>query len=150
MDAVIYNKASDLAAAIADSKEGIRFREAESAVKNDGVARNLAQRWHRVYHRVNEVLAAGDELPEADARAVEFIEAKVENHPLMLEYIDAHKAFSELLSNVDGVLSAAFNFGMDVAEDTVCGGDPAQDAKAAGGGPKEGANGEAPPAEGAN
>ncbi|MDR1961524.1 MAG: YlbF family regulator [Gracilibacteraceae bacterium] len=127
MDADIYLKASELARAIAESREGLRFREAESAVKNDSVARNLAQRWHKVYNRVSELLAEGDDLPEADARAVEFIEAKVENHPLMLEYIEAHKEFSELLSNVDGVLSAAFNFGMDVADDVVCGGSPGQD-----------------------
>ncbi|MDR1322072.1 MAG: YlbF family regulator [Gracilibacteraceae bacterium] len=141
MDAGIYLKASELASAIAESKEGLRFREAEAAVKSDGVARNLAQRWHKVYNRVSEILAAGDDLPEADARAVEFIEAKVENHPLMLEYIDAHKAFSELLSNVDGVLSAAFNFGMDVAEDTLCG--PDQSNAGAG------ASGQAPAGEGA-
>ncbi|MDR1604684.1 MAG: YlbF family regulator [Gracilibacteraceae bacterium] len=126
MDAGIYLKASELAHSIAESKEGLRFREAETAVREDSVARNLAQRWHKVYNRVSALLAEGDDLPEADARAVEFIEAKVENHPLMLEYIDAHKAFSELLSNVDGVLSAAFNFDMDAADDTVCGGCPGQ------------------------
>ncbi|MDR1070165.1 MAG: YlbF family regulator [Gracilibacteraceae bacterium] len=146
MDAGIYLKASELASAIAESKEGLRFREAEAAVKNDGVARNLAQRWHKVYNRVSEILAAGDDLPEADARAVEFIEAKVENHPMMLEYIDAHKAFSELLSNVDGVLSAAFNFGMDVADDTLCGPDPS-DAAGIGGVSEKG--GQAPAGEGA-
>jgi cell fate (sporulation/competence/biofilm development) regulator YlbF (YheA/YmcA/DUF963 family) len=134
MDADIYLKASELARSIAESKEGLRFREAESAVKSDSVARNLAQRWHKVYNRVSAILSEGEDLPESDARAVEFIEAKVENHPLMLEYIDAHKAFSELLSNVDGVLSAAFNFGMDIADDTVCGGRPGQDDAELGGG----------------
>jgi cell fate (sporulation/competence/biofilm development) regulator YlbF (YheA/YmcA/DUF963 family) len=126
VDADIYLKASELARSIAESKEGVRFREAENAVREDSVARNLAQRWHKVYNRVSSLLAEGEDLPEADARAVEFIEAKVENHPLMLEYIDAHKAFSELLSNVDGVLSAAFNFDMDAADETGCGGCPGQ------------------------
>lgn len=127
MNADIYLKASELARVIAESDEGMRFREAERAIMNDAVAKSLAQRWHKVYDRVRDLMVSGQELEEKDARAVEFIEAKVENHPLMLEYIEAHKDFGELLSNVDGVLSAAFNFNLEPStEGNVCAGCPSQ------------------------
>lgn len=116
MNSEVYNRACELAKTIADSSEAQLLRKAEKEIRKDKIASNLAERWKRVYERISELQSSGKELTEQDEKAVEFIEAKVENHPLILEFIDAHQKFMQMLQDVDGVLSGALSF--DTEEET--------------------------------
>ncbi len=116
MNSEVYVKACDLAKTIAESPEAQLLRKAEKEIRKDKVASNLTERWKRVYERISELQSAGKDLSEQDEKAVEFIEAKVENHPLILEFIDAHQKFMEMLEDVNGVLSGALTF--DTEEET--------------------------------
>lgn len=110
MNSEIYIKATELAKAIAESPEAEQLQKAEREIRQDKVANNLTERWKKVYERVTEVQNNGQELTEQDEKAIEFIEAKVENHPLILEFIDAHGKFAQMLEEVNGVLSGALDF----------------------------------------
>jgi len=110
LNSEIYIKATELAKAIAESPEAVQLQKAEHEIRQDKVANNLTERWKKVYERITEVQNNGQELTEQDEKAIEFIEAKVENHPLILEFIDAHGKFAQMLEEVNGVLSGALDF----------------------------------------
>lgn len=115
MNSEIYIKACELAEAITKSPEAEALRKAERGIRSDRVANNLTERWKKVYERVTEIQNNGQELSEQDEKAIEFIEAKVENHPLILEFIEAHNKFTSMLEEINGVLSGALTF--DTVED---------------------------------
>ena len=117
MNSKVYIKACELSKTIAESPEAELLRKAEKEIRKDKIASNLAERWKRVYERVSEIQSSGKELTDQDEKAIEFIEAKVENHPLILEFIDAHYKFMEMLQDVDGVLSGALTFDTDEETD---------------------------------
>jgi cell fate (sporulation/competence/biofilm development) regulator YlbF (YheA/YmcA/DUF963 family) len=116
MDSEIYIKACDLAKAIAESPEAVELKRAEQEIRKDKVANNLTERWKKVYERVTELQKNGQPLSEQDERSIEFIEAKVENHPLLLEFIDAHHKFTAMLEEINEVLTGALTF--DTEEET--------------------------------
>lgn len=116
MNSDVYLKACELAQAIAQSSEANELRKTEHQIRQDKVANNLTERWKKVYERITELQNSGQPLTEKDERSIEFIEAKVENHPLILEFIDAHYKFTEMLEEINGVLSGALTF--DSNEDT--------------------------------
>ncbi|KUO62727.1 MAG: hypothetical protein APF84_03515 [Gracilibacter sp. BRH_c7a] len=132
MNSEVYIKASELAKAIAQSPEAELIRKTEQEIRKDKVANNLTERWKKVYERVSEVQSSGQELTEQDEKAIEFIEAKVENHPLILEFIEAHGKFAEMLEGVNGILSGALTFDTEEQTDACvtcpskaqCGSDP--------------------------
>lgn len=116
MNSQIYLKACELADAIIKSPEAEALRKAEREIRNDKVANNLAERWKKVYERVSDIQNSGQQLSEQDEKAIEFIEAKVENHPLILDFIEAHNKFTSLLEEVNSILSGALTF--DTSEET--------------------------------
>mgnify|MGYP000879441826 len=107
MNSELYIKACELAKAIANSQEATKLKETERIIRNDKVANNLTERWLKIYNKVQELEKAGKPLSENDERSIEFIEAKVENHPLILDYIDAYQKFTALLQEVNDVLMGA-------------------------------------------
>lgn len=110
MDSNIYLKAIDLAKSIAESVEAEALKRAEQQIRNDQVANQLAKRWQKVYDRIAELKKNGQPLTEQDERSIELIEAKVENHPVILEFIDAHQKFQVLLQQVNDILNGALDF----------------------------------------
>lgn len=114
MDSEIYSKACELAQAITNSPEAAELKRAEQLIRQDKVANNLTERWKKVYERITELQNSGQPLTENDERSIEFIEAKIENHPLILEFIDAHQKFTEMLEEINDILSGALTF--DTAE----------------------------------
>ncbi len=115
MNSAIYIKACELAQAIAQSTEASELRKAEQQIRQDKIASNLTERWKKVYERITELQNSGQPLTEKDERSIEFIEAKVENHPLILEFIDAHQRFTEMLEEINSILTGALTF--DTNED---------------------------------
>ena len=109
MNSELYVKAYELAKAIANSQEAIELKESEQRIRQDKVANDLTERWLRVYNRIQELEKAGKPLSEKDERSIEFIEAKVENHPLILDYIDAYQRFTKLLQEINDVLMGALD-----------------------------------------
>ena len=109
MNSELYVKAYELAKAIANSPEAIELKESEQRIRQDKVANDLTERWLRVYNRIQELEKAGKPLSEKDERSIEFIEAKVENHPLILDYIDAYQRFTKLLQEINDVLMGALD-----------------------------------------
>ncbi|HHV65047.1 MAG TPA: YlbF family regulator [Peptococcaceae bacterium] len=107
MDSEVYIKACELAQAIVQSTEANELRKAEQRIREDKVANNLAERWKKVYERITNLQNNGQPLTESDERSIEFIEAKVENHPLILDFIEAHHKFTNMLEEVNSILSSA-------------------------------------------
>lgn len=110
MDSDIYLKACELAGAIAKSPEAQELIRAEKRIREDKVANNLTERWKKVYEKIAEAQCNGQELTEQDERSIEFIEAKVENHPIILDFIDAHQKFMKMLEEVNAILSGVLTF----------------------------------------
>lgn len=121
MNSDIYIKACDLAKAISESPEAYELKRAEQQIRNDKVANNLAERWKKVYERVCELQNSGEPLTEKDERSIEFIEAKVENHPIILNFISAHQKFTEMLQEINEVLSGALDFDTNDRTDSCTG-----------------------------
>lgn len=107
MDAEVYLKASELAKAIANCTEASVLKKIEQEIRQDKVANHLTERWQKVYERVTELQNNGQALTEQDERSIEFIEAQVENHPLILEFISAHHRFTDMLEEIGNILSGA-------------------------------------------
>lgn len=107
MDAEVYLKASELMKAIANCSEAVELKKIEQEIRRDQVANSLTQRWQKVYERVTELQNNGQALTEQDERSIEFIEAQVENHPLILDFISAHHRFTDMLEEIGGILSGA-------------------------------------------
>lgn len=127
MESNVYIKACELAKAIGESPEAEKLRKAEQKIRDDKIANNLTERWQKVYQRISDLQDRGEELSEQDERSLEFIEAKVENHPLILDFIDAHKEFTQMLEEIDKVLNGALTFEADSqTEGDVCSGCPSK------------------------
>lgn len=132
MNSEVYIKACELAQAIAQSPEAEELKRAENEIRKDKVANNLTERWKKVYEKISDLQKNGQPLTEQDERSIEFIEAKVENHPLILEFIDAHQKFTEMLEEINNVLNGALTFDSNEQTDScitcpskgTCGVDP--------------------------
>jgi cell fate (sporulation/competence/biofilm development) regulator YlbF (YheA/YmcA/DUF963 family) len=120
MDSEVYIKACELAQAISQSAEANELRKAEQRIRQDKVANNLAERWKKVYERITSLQNSGQPLTENDERSIEFIEAKVENHPLILDFIDAHQKFTTMLEEINDVLSACLTLECNEPEADHC------------------------------
>ncbi|MFA6808543.1 MAG: YlbF family regulator [Eubacteriales bacterium] len=117
MNSDLYLKSSDLAKAIYDSEEAQELRESEKKIREDKVANNLTERWQKVHQKITAIQESGEKLSEQDEKSIEFIEAKVENHPLLLNYMDAHNNFTKMLEEINSILSGALT--LETNEDEV-------------------------------
>lgn len=117
MNVEIYDKAQILADAIAASDELANLRETEQAMLADAEAQQIIGEFQEVQKRVSETKQQGEDLSDADQKAVSTIEESVENHPLISAYLQAQDKFTEMLDSVNSVLANAIAYGSEGAED---------------------------------
>lgn len=121
MDAAVYIKACELAQAITESSEAGELKRIEQEIRNDEPASRLTQEWVKVYERINQLQDSGQQLTEDDERSIEFIEAKVENNPILIEFFTAHQKFAGMLEEINGILMSAMNNNFEEQSDPCMG-----------------------------
>lgn len=107
MTAEILEKAEILAAAIAKSPELSNLRSTEKAMLADEQAQQIISEFQEAQQRLLELQAQGQELSDEDNKAVETMEQKVENHPLIAAYLQSQDQFTHMLDSVNSVLASA-------------------------------------------
>ena len=106
----ITEKAGLLADAIARSSELAELRRTEDAMTDDESAQQLIAELQKAQERFME--KQGESEPsEADKKAVDDIETKVEGNPVIVAYMAAQDKFTEMLDSVNSLLAGAISGG---------------------------------------
>lgn len=111
MTADILEKAETLAAAIAQSSELKDLRTTEKAMLADEQAQQIIADFNQEQQRVYNHQSEDKELSEEDKNAIDEMEKKVENHPLISAYLQAQDSFTQLLDGVNSILAGAIASG---------------------------------------
>lgn len=111
MTADIMEKAEALAAAIAQSAELENLRTSEKAMIADEQAQQLIAKFQEEQQRLYDLQAQGQELSEQDKNAIDDMEQKVENNPLIFAYLQAQSSFTQMLDSVNAILASAIASG---------------------------------------
>jgi cell fate (sporulation/competence/biofilm development) regulator YlbF (YheA/YmcA/DUF963 family) len=107
MTAEIFEKAEILAAAIAKSSELSNLRSTEQAMFANEEAQQIIAEFQEEQQRLSELQEEGKELSEQDKQAIDAMEEKVENHPLIGAYLKAQDEFTQMLDSVNSILASA-------------------------------------------
>ena len=107
MTAEIFEKAEILAAAIAKSSELSNLRSSEQAMLANEEAQQIIAEFQEEQQRLSDLQTEGQELSEQDKQAVDAMEEKVENHPLIAAYLQAQDQFTQMLDSVNAILASA-------------------------------------------
>lgn len=107
MTAEIFEKAENLAAAIAKSSELSNLRSTEQAMLADEQAQQIIADFQEEQQRLSELQAQGQELSDQDKQAIDAMEEKVESHPLIATYLQAQDQFTQMLDSVNAILANA-------------------------------------------
>lgn len=111
MTADIMEKAEALAAAIAQSAELENLKTSEKAMIADEQAQQLIAKFQEEQQRLYDLQAQGQELSEQDKNAIDDMEQKVENNPLISAYLQAQSGFTQMLDSVNAILASAIASG---------------------------------------
>lgn len=111
MTADIFEKAEILAAAIAQSAELENLRNTEKAMLADDQAQQIIADFQEEQQRLSDLQSEGQELSEEAKIAIDEMEQKVENHPLISAYLQAQDRFTQMLDSVNSILASAIATG---------------------------------------
>jgi len=103
----IIENARLLADAIARSSELAELHSKEDAMAADPSAQELIAELQKAQERFMLVQQNGEEPSEADKKAVDEIEAKVEANAAIAAYMKAQDQFTEMLDSVNAILAGA-------------------------------------------
>ena len=103
----IYLKAQDLADAISGSQELAELKQAEKNMFNDPEAQEIIADFQDLQDQLMAKQEEGIEPTEEENKAIEAIEAKVENHPVISAYLASQENFTVMLDKINAILAAA-------------------------------------------
>lgn len=107
MTAEIFEKAEILAAAIGKSSELSNLRSTEQAMLANEEAQQIIAEFQEEQQRLSDLQVEGQGLSEEATKAIEAMEERVENHPLISAYLKAQDQFTQMLDNVNAILASA-------------------------------------------
>ncbi len=111
MSAEIMEKASELAEAIAESRELAQMRDAELTMNADPTAVSIIEEFQEKQKAVHNKQMRGEELDEQDKKDIARIEDKMSSHPAIRAYIEASEKFEYLMRSVNLVIARAISGG---------------------------------------
>lgn len=105
----IYNKAKDLATAIAQSQELKVMRENEIAMMGNPEAQQLIDKYQRFQMEIMQEGIELQDLPEEKQLEIEKLEKEMSQNQQIVEYMEAQEQFEQILRSVNLIISSALN-----------------------------------------
>lgn len=103
----ILEKAQDLATAITESPELRRVKETELRIMIDMEAREIIEAYQNLQIEVMNSGVMYEELPEAKKQEIEALEQKMNDHPIINDYLSASQELNQILESVNMVIQGA-------------------------------------------
>ncbi len=103
----IFEKAQILAQAISQSSELAQLRSTEQLMLANSEAQKIIGEFQAAQQRLADLQQSGQEPTLEDKESVSMIETKVENNPLISDYLGAQDHFTEMLDTVNTILASA-------------------------------------------
>lgn len=120
MTAEIFEKAEILAAAIAQSSELSNLKSTEQAMFADEQAQQIISEFQEEQQRLSDLQSEGKELSDQDKHAIDALEEKVENQPLIAAYLQAQGQFTQMLDSINAILGNAIAGQSNHGDDCSC------------------------------
>lgn len=107
----ILAKARQFAAELAQAPEVLRLIDAETALENDPGAKELWQSYFEARRLAENPAALGQNPAPDQIRRAEELRQKAHNHQIVAEYLEAQKAYLNLIDSVNFLLRQAVEIG---------------------------------------
>ncbi|NLI14338.1 YlbF family regulator [Pelotomaculum propionicicum] len=119
----ILDKARELGAELAVSKELINFREAEEMMLKDPHAYDVVKAFNEKQQSFQVILSQGIALTDGQKKELEDLESKMLDNPYVYNFIKAQQEFFKLLETVNNILDEAIGMNQQGCEcdDDSCG-----------------------------
>ncbi|MEN3004338.1 YlbF family regulator [Dehalobacterium formicoaceticum] len=101
----VLNKAQELANALENSEELLQMREAEKRMNEDQTAMSLMHEFRNKQMEVYNVQVAGQEPSKELEQEMENLRAKLQENPLILDYITAQEKLGRVLEYINRAIS---------------------------------------------
>lgn len=105
----IYDKAKALADEIQASDELRRVKETELKMLIDMDAREIVESYQRIQMEAINAGIAYDDLDEATKAQLTELEDKMQENPVIVEYMTANQELNQMLESVNMIISSALN-----------------------------------------
>lgn len=107
MQEQVFAKAQELGDVIAASPEFQEVQTRQKALFRDQPCRDLLQAFHQMQQRISETQKQGLEVPPAEQRALEQMELKMADQPLIQAFNEAQKNFQLMLNKAMDIVIRA-------------------------------------------
>lgn len=107
----LYEKAKELADALADSDELRRVKESELKIMIDLDAREVIEEYQSIQ---NEAMSNGvnyEDLPDEKKQRIEALETTMNDNEIIREYISASQELNQILDSINMIISSALSGG---------------------------------------
>lgn len=103
----ILEKAQDLATAIAESPELRHVKETEIRIMIDMEAREIIEAYQNLQMEAMNAGVMYEDLPEDKKQEIEALEKKMNDHPVINDYLSASQELNQILESVNMVIQGA-------------------------------------------
>lgn len=118
----IYNKAKELATAIAQSQELKAMRDTEEAMMNNPESRQLIEQYQKFQMEIMQEGIEIQDLPEDKQLEIEKSEKEMSQNQYIVDYMEAQEQFEQILRSVNLIISSALNESDSSCSSTGCSG----------------------------
>lgn len=105
----IYDKAKALADEIQASDELRRVKETELKMLIDMEAREIVENYQRIQMEAINAGIAYDDLDDATKAQLTELEGKMEQNPVIVEYMTANQELNQMLESINMIIGSALN-----------------------------------------
>ncbi|MCL6636296.1 MAG: YlbF family regulator [Peptococcaceae bacterium] len=116
----VIAKARELGEEIARSHELAAMIQAQQAMLQDPVARQIIDEFHQKQRLLQMIQTRGLELTESQKADVEDLEKRMLDNPLITEFFRTQQNFEQLLEEINQIISDAISGGQHSCSDGGC------------------------------
>ncbi len=113
---MVYDRAHELAAALARCDEYKRLAAAKEGLAGDGTAKKMVKDFLSRKMESDMAAMAGKEPDKAAVAKLEQLAGVVSANPRARDYLEAYGRFQVLMGDISRILSEAVKQGMDIVE----------------------------------
>ena len=113
---MVYDRAHELAAALARCDEYKRLEIAKAGIANDSTAKRMIKDFLTRKMELEFAAMSGKERDQKAMAALEQLAGVISANPRARDYLEAYGRFQVLMNDVSRILSEAVKQGMDIVE----------------------------------
>lgn len=113
----VYDKANELARALAESKEYKAYKTAKEKIELDAGTKKMVQDFKRKQFELQTAQITGQKLDEQKMNQIQSLYQVIIMNPDIAEYLQAEFALNQMLNDVYGILGKTVEIDMSFLKD---------------------------------